>query len=132
MTDLELRIYAATVRGEAEGEGRDGMAAVAWVLKHRVARRQRGVVEICFEPLQFSIWNGDSRRRAEILQDTGPIHREAAAVCLDVWDGREPDITDRADHYFADYIDPPAWAATMLHTVTIGHHLFYDSQRRPA
>lgn len=128
MTDLELRIYAATVRGEAGGESEEGQAAVAWVIRHRVVRRHSSIIEVCFEPLQFSIWNSRSKRRAKLLASESTSHRNIQAICAGVWSGLVPDPTDGADHYHADYV-APSWRHAYRHTVTIGHHLFYDSKR---
>lgn len=128
MTDLELRIYTATVRGEAEGEGELGQSAVAWVIRHRVIRRHSSIIEVCFDPLQFSIWNSRSKRRAELLLAENSTHRRIQGICAEVWDGLIPDPTDGADHYHADYV-APSWRHAYRHTVTIGAHLFYDSKR---
>jgi hypothetical protein len=34
-------------------------------------------------------------------------------------------LTRGADHYFADYIKPPKWAAKMAYQAKVGRHLFY-------
>lgn len=129
MTDLELRVYATTVRGEAGGEGERGMAAVAWVVRNRVVRPPwpNGVVAVCLQPLQFSFWNGDSPRRAALLTDESELHRAADRICSAVWDKRQDDPTGGADHYHALAVRP-GWAETMLRTVTIGGHHFFNSK----
>lgn len=131
MKDLELRVLAATVRGEAEGEGRDGMVAVAWAIRNRVTRPRwpSDVISVVMQPKQFSFWNGDSKRRASLLKDESLKHREAEALCWQVWHDEIPDSTLGSDHYFAPALVPtPDWAGAMKETVTIGGHVFYDSR----
>lgn len=130
VTDLELRIYTATVIGEAGGEGVKGMAAVAWVIRNRVLNPgwPNGVVGVCLEPLQFSFWNGDSKRRAAVLMDESEVFRRAQKVCINVWTGASPDATGGATHYHSVTIRPP-WASALRHTTTIRNHVFYSESR---
>lgn len=132
MTDLELRVYTATVRGEAEGEGDDGMRAVAWALRNRVTRPRwpNSIIDVCLQPLQVSFWNGDSRRRAYLLRDESPLHRRAERLCIEVWDNLIPDPTGGADHWNTVGVDP-TWDDDMFLTTTIGRHEFFDSRRDP-
>lgn len=129
MTGLELRVYTTTVRDEAEGEGAEGMIAVAWALRHRVTRPgwPNDIIGVCFQPMQFSFWNGDSRRRAPLLRDESPLHRVAERICSAVWDSIIPDTTNGADHYHTLGVDP-IWDDNMLLTATIGNHEFFDSR----
>lgn len=132
MTDQELRIYAATVLGEAEGEGDFGMRLVAWVVRHRVERPRYpdSIIGVCFAPLQFSIWNGDSHRRAELLTAEDDAHWSAAALCIDVWTAdRDDDPTIGADHYFNPKLADPSWQHSMRKVEEYGNHVFYDSRR---
>ena len=126
MTDLERRVYAATVIGEAGGEGSDGMAAVAWVIRNRVTRSgwPNGVIGVCLQALQFSFWNGDSKRRAALLSDESQMHMRAANICTAVWMDEIPDPTGGADHYHTVDVSP-SWAAELTRTVTIKRHVFY-------
>lgn len=130
MTDLELRVYTATVRGEAEGEGAPGMIAVAWALRNRVTRPRwpNDIIGVCLQPLQVSFWNGDSKRRARLLRDESPRHRAAERICIAAWDSLAADPTDGADHYNTLKADPP-WDDDMFLTVTIKNHEFFDSRR---
>jgi len=131
MTEHEMHFGSWTCAGEAEGDGDEGMHAVGKVIKTRVLRRRSSILEVCFEPLQFSFWNGDSKRRSEIMLEWwGPRRMTWVNAFVSAWWG-DNDPTDGADHYYADYIDPPSWAATMKHTVTIGAHLFFYSTRGP-
>ena len=126
MTDLELRILTATVVLEAGGEGAKGMAGVAWVIRNRMARRPwpSGVAAVCLQPLQFSAWNGDHRRRAWALTDNSDTFRRAQRICIDVFSGATPEPTNGSDHYHTLSISP-SWASRLEKTATIRNHVFY-------
>jgi len=128
-----MRVLVATVRGEAEGEGAAGMAAVAWTVRNRVTRPRwpSDVISVCLQPKAFSFWNGDSKRRASLLKDESRKHHEAAAICWQVWFDAIPDNSLGADHYVNLTLADPEWRHTMRETVKIGDHTFYDSREGP-
>ena len=51
------RVVALTILGEARGEGKMGMYAVACVIQKRSIERSLTPAKVCHEPWQFSIWN---------------------------------------------------------------------------
>jgi hypothetical protein len=133
----DAQILALTLWAEARGEGRDGLIAVAWVIRNRVenpgwwGKSYRGV---CLKPKMFSCWNpgtdpnherllGQARR----LLDGGELDPKLVTcrtVAADVMGSPgpktptalgTPDPTGGSDHYFAPkaMVPPgscPSWA----------------------
>ncbi|MCF8533058.1 MAG: cell wall hydrolase [Reyranella sp.] len=146
----DVMTLARTLWGEARGEGRDGMVAVAWVIRNRAARTTfaggrigdaGAVARVCKAPWQFSCWNEGDPNRDRLLR-LGPDDcveqiRIAEAVLADPGLDAGADPTGGADHYHT--IDapawaqtwPPGWASTMAETARFGGHVFYNSQVRP-
>ncbi len=132
--DRTLQILARTLYGEARGEGRRGLEAVAAVILNRVARAAaRGgywwgttVAEVCQKPWQFSCWNrGDpNRRRIERVTDADPAFRLCLEVARAALAGALADPTGGACHYHAAAIRP-GWARGRTPSARIGRHLFY-------
>lgn len=131
---------ARTLWGEARGEGRLGMAAVAAVIMNRVAvARQHGnrfwwghdVTSVCRKPWQFSCWNEDDPNRAKLATVTADdsafdtalqIARQAVTGMLR--DLTAPPDAPGATHYHAQGITP-GWAVGQRPIAAIGRHLFY-------
>lgn len=125
-----LDTLARTIWGEARGEGRPGMQAVASVILNRAARPGwwgRGIAEICLKPAQFSCWLAADPNRHKLdavgADDAAfATAREIAALALA---GRLADYTFGATHYHA--VDTaPAWARGHVPCVVIGRHAFYN------
>ena len=81
----EERIVALTILGEARGEGKRGMYAVACVIQLRSEQRKLTVAQVCHQPWQFSVWNagnGKIKKERELwgLWDSNmaPYARELA------------------------------------------------------
>ena len=132
MTDLDVLFGAATLLGEAEGEGDLGMELVAWVIRNRVARSRwpSTVVGVVLDDFDFSFWNSDSRRRAQLLTDRDPAYWNALGILTRAWDAdHEDDPTDGSDHYFNPKVADPSWQHKMFKTLEYKHHLFLDSRR---
>lgn len=119
-----LPIPVLTLLAEAGGEGFDGMVAVGNVIRNRAAKRGLTVEEVCLQRLQFSCWNDKGVTVYRYAERNRAIWQDA----LTAWQvsGTE-DITDMADHYFADYIAMPKWARGMTETVRVGRHRFFKS-----
>lgn len=126
-----------TIYGEARNQPYAGLLAVGWVVKNRLARRWGKVAptisDICTQHLQFSCWNKNDPNRETILRATDDIPEflRCSGAAAEVLLGVRPDPTNGADHYFTvdkpkgARVWPPAWAASMTHTATIGGHIFY-------
>ncbi|WP_422930155.1 cell wall hydrolase [Singulisphaera sp. PoT] len=129
MTDVD--VLARTLFGEARGESRIGMIAVANVVMNRVAARRwwgRTVPEVCQKPYQFSCWNQNDPNRAVILavNASHPIFAQALAIAADAVAGTLADVTNGAVAYYARGTPQPKWAAGHIACAEIGHHIFFD------
>ncbi len=132
-----LDVVAKTLWGEARGEGRTGMKAVAHVIKNRADISKQnggywwgnGLVGVCKKPWQFSCWNKSDPNRAK-LEGSKLYSNLSFSVALEVAEevltGQSADITNGANHYHTKDMDSyPKWAAEAKPVAEIGNHLFY-------
>lgn len=127
----ELALLMLCVYWEARGEPPQGQYAVACVVKNRVLRGGwlgEGWAGVILKPFQFSSFNSTDKQHFPVpLSD--PQYGPCLMVSKHVYDGTVPDPTGGATHYYAAFgpgaIPPPAWAATMTKTVTIGNQVFF-------
>jgi len=114
---------ALTMWREGRGESALAKLAIWWVIKNRLALGRWGgsIVEVVTAKWQFSCFNtGDPN---SVLF---PKPKDWAwAECFEAIERDEPDPTNGATHYFANWIPKPAWAEKMIQTVIIGKHEFY-------
>lgn len=127
MTDQE--VLARTIWGEARGEKKEGMAAVASVILNRT--RKGGwfgetITQVCKKPWQFSCWNQDDPNCQKMLEitDMDPQYAQALVIAQKAVDGELPDSTGGATHYH-EYKILPKWAKDLKKTTQIGNHIFY-------
>ncbi|SDF87966.1 Cell Wall Hydrolase [Limimonas halophila] len=127
----DLHAAALTLIGEARGEGRDGMTAVAWVIRNRVAdpRWPGRPARVAREPKQFSAWNrraGNLGNLHRMLQAgfRDELYRSARAIAAGVFADLLADPTGGATHYHTTNITP-AWADGDKETARLGSHVFY-------
>lgn len=139
VTEQGRDVLARTLWGEARGEGLAGMIAVAWSIRNRVGTDLHndglpdwwgeGYIEVCKKPYQFSCWNkGDPNQ--PFLSGARQIPFRELAQCRlaadQVIDGKVPDPTSGATHYYATTMpSAPKWAAGAKKTLTLGHHIFF-------
>lgn len=145
----EIDILARTLWGEARGEGRSGIEAVAAVIVNRrdlarayLAKRpdrsrhplfgSGTLASACLanpeSPYrQFSCWNVNDPNRAKLERVTADD--AAFRQCLDIARlAVEKALADRtrgATHYYDVRINPPKWTVGATPTVEIGHHRFF-------
>lgn len=133
----ELEVAAITVWGEARGEGRAGMEAVAWVLRHRArdGRHGRSLVQVARRPRQFSCWEDPNvKALAEAIakqKATPSSYVKAYDATRAVLRDEVPDPVQGATHYYAPkgMIPPgrvPKWAVNKTPCAVIGGHLFFN------
>lgn len=135
----DLTYLALTIWGEARGEGREGMRAVAHVIKNRRDspndRRYGSTIrQVCTKPWQFSCWNANDPNskkldpaKMEALNPATPdgnSWRVAKQIAYSVLAGVLPDITNGATYYHTKAVDP-SWDDDMKLVATVGRHLFY-------
>lgn len=134
--DAEIAIVAATLWGEARGQGKEGMRAVAWVVANRLRRKYQGkssCAAVCQAPFQFSCWNANDPnlpRMRRIAAAPDAPYLEACAIARELvtsgLQGKDP--TNGATHYYARSLRPPAyWARGKSPCAEIGAHLFYNN-----
>lgn len=123
-------VVAATLWGEARGEGEQGIQAVLNVIMNRAKDNFGKARDVVLMPHQFEVWqkvsdpeafslnlarqNRDDRTYQKIIR---LVDRAAS--------GKLPDITGGALFYFNPKNASPSWAKKMQKTATIGHHEFY-------
>lgn len=120
-------VVAAVIIGEAGGEGREGMRAVASVIQNRT-NKWRNSYRIATAPLQFSAYNGYANRQ-EILVNRAKKHPHwtyAVELATQLETSSVEDNTDGSDHYHNTTV-APRWADKMTFKTRIGGHLFYKS-----
>ncbi len=137
----DIDIIAATIIGEAGGEGYKGMTAVKNVLQNRADKKSTIPAREALRPKQFSMWNkatagvsvpedfAEDGRPASIqsIIDMYKTHSKwTTAVTLAK--SKIKDITGNATKYYASAgaqeIDPPYWAKDWKDPITIGNHTF--------
>lgn len=120
----ELIMSALALWREAQSEPKEGKQGVWNVIKNRAERPGRfgkGFSGVVTKPLQFSSFNRTDSMSSKFPKANDPSWIE----CLRVVSEDQADNTFGADHYFADYIEPPSWADGMAETIKIGRHRFF-------
>lgn len=129
ISDEQVDLVARTAYGEARGEGRAGMQAVAEVVKNRLESPHfpDTIDEVVKQPFQFSSWNKSDKNREKLLSVTenDEQFRTAREVTYDVFKCDHSEITGGADHYHADSIRP-YWADESKESARVGNHIFYN------
>lgn len=125
----ERDVLARTLWGEARGEGRRGMQAVANVIMRRVQFPRwwgRDVISVCRAPWQFSVWNPDDRNLPLLLavDKRDREFRVALEVAEQAIGGQLADITNQADHYHTHAVQP-LWSRGQTPVATLGNHRFF-------
>jgi N-acetylmuramoyl-L-alanine amidase len=127
----ELEVMALTVWGEARGEGAEGQAAVAWVIRNR-ARWPRhswwgdDIRSVCLRPWQFSVWNARDPNRDKMLDldSHDPSLAGIREICRKVLADEIPDPTEGCTHYCTQ-VSRPEWKRGRLPRKSVGRHAFY-------
>ena len=124
---------AATMWGEARGEGRTGMGFVGHVIMNRAAADFRGSnpTEVALYHKQFSCWNQNDPNRekltVEYLENTTGEERvawdNAKSLAYYILNG-SADYTGGALHYHAKTVNPN-WSSDYTVTRVEGSHIFY-------
>jgi spore germination cell wall hydrolase CwlJ-like protein len=134
-TKEDIEWLGRNIYFEARGEDLLGKMAVAFVTLNRVIDRRwpSSIKGVITQKKQFSWYNGGyvpPIRNEKLYKECLDI----AEMCVQLYndmakaDGYITDgITNGSDHYFATWIEPPVWAASMKYVGKVGAHLFYKS-----
>lgn len=130
---LPENIVAATLTGEARGEGEKGMQAVLNVLMNRLKYAKETdlnkLKDVSLARKQFSIWNDKKtdEQKAAFVNKMRKTPQWATAIKLidNAKNGKLPDITGNATFYHTNKVDPD-WSDTFVKTNIIGNHIFYN------
>jgi hypothetical protein len=141
-------IIAATIVGEARGEGKDGMTAIKNVIDNRAYKRNSSAAGESIRPKQFSMWNTatsgvsvkkdfDTSKLKSIIEKYKKYgaweyaHQIAGLSTTDTTDGstlyysllKYKDLDNPRDGD-EEKKDPPYWTKTWEPTIVIGNHKF--------
>lgn len=132
-SDEEVSIVARTLWGEARGEGKRGMQAVASVIltrKRMAWLGARSAAAVCLARKQFSCWNPDDPNVAllgRIARAPDAAYVMAETIAREVVAEDLEDITFGATHYVATTLRRrPSWLAGKRPCIVIGRHEFYN------
>jgi spore germination cell wall hydrolase CwlJ-like protein len=135
VSEKDRDILARTLWGEARGESSAGLLAVAWTIRNRVNDGKtkswwgEGYAGVCQKPYQFSCWNKNDPNYASLSGAKQIPFRELAEARIaadQVIDGKVPDPTGGATHYYATTMaNAPTWAKRANQTLKLGHHVFF-------
>ena len=122
-----MNIMAATLIGEAGGEGIKGMQAVANVIMNRADGDFAKTGLVCVRPYQFSMWNKKQDQIESVVAKAQqhPRWKDAMLLVQQAKDGTLQDITDGSTFYFNPKLAKPSWASDFEKTTSIGNHVFY-------
>lgn len=136
----DLHVMAATIWGEARGDGTEGMEAVARVIINRFYARKwftgyrldngikiPDIKQTCLKKYQFSCWNRHDPNFSKILRltDTDKTFCLCKEIAARVISGKLPDFTNNATFYHTRNIFPE-WAKHHSPCYETTHHLFYN------
>ena len=118
----DIFILAQNAYHESRSEGHDGMVSVTEVVLNRMGD-SKSAKDIITEPKQFSWTNNKKVRWQKHFNSDGMSDSIIAVIDAVMFD---EDITNGADHYHADYVEP-YWAKHMVAVNKVGSHIFYTS-----
>ena len=105
------------VLGESEGEGFQGMLAVAYAINNR------GYMKGVYGLKAISVRSGAFWRGSR--QIASPTVSEAQKAVRWAYWHPEKDLTHGATHWEGTVFKKPYWAKHMTKTLTVGHQAFY-------
>lgn len=130
---LPDNIIAATILGEARGEGEKGMQAILNVLQNRLKYAKETnfdkIKDIALQRYQFDVWTSrkTDEQKAEFVNKMRKTPQWATAVKLveRARQGKLEDLTNNATFYHTNKIEPN-WADSFTKTNILGNHIFYN------
>ena len=135
-------VMALTMYGEARGEPVEGQIAVGWVIKNRAVAWNKGIIEICIQPEQFSCWNENDPNYtilitlAKLIESfyTGigyhgnEMYNQCRYLAIGISDSTIQDNTKGALNYLTVSLmkspNRPSWAVKLENCPIIGNQVF--------
>jgi N-acetylmuramoyl-L-alanine amidase len=119
------QVVAAVLLAEARGEGREGMVAVAEVMRRRADAQGTTMLGVA-RPGAFSSLNGKTHERLLSEFRHHPLFPAALEISRTAYNqpGRLRNITQGATH-FTHKAERPYWALGHAPVAVIGNHAFY-------
>ena len=128
----EQNIIAQTLLGEARGEGKAGMYAVACVIKQRMINRKQTAQKVCLARSQFDYWVQHKRVKwddinrsnvRQLMRTNTELVRYAKMLAINI-NRVDLNYTKNADHYCT--LDTHNyWTKGRKPVAVIGQHKFY-------
>ena len=139
---IDQECLSRAIYYEARSESRLGQLAVAEVVMNRVSHRlsPNNVCDVVYEGTDRSTglsWRGTNEScQFSFTCDGSEMRRppdggqwaEAQRIAAHAMMGLSTPVTGDATHYHANYVNP-YWAPRLVHTQTIGAHIFYRFPR---
>jgi spore germination cell wall hydrolase CwlJ-like protein len=113
------KIVAMTILGEARGEGKSGMYAVACVIQQRSKNRGITPAQACRQKWQFSCWNDG--KESHSLKTSQGIYAKFLAINLH---RLQLSYVKNADHYCTLNTNNK-WTRKSKPVKVIGNHKFF-------
>ncbi|HOS15595.1 MAG TPA: cell wall hydrolase [Bacteroidales bacterium] len=131
---MDAYIVAATVWGEARGEGPRGQQAVLNVIMNRSKNDFSNARGVVLKRKQFSMWNNISNPEEYALslarsKSNDKIYKQILQLVDAARTGRLPDITKGATHYYNPELADPVWGRNM-DKIKIGKHVFGQADKK--
>lgn len=130
-TSDDLDTLVRTMCGEADNQGPDGLAAVCWTIKNRLAFNAwwggSSIKAVCLHQGQFSCWNpGPDRERIEKIDEFSDHYAAVLKIAQMILDGAWPDPT-RGSTTYKVMGTHASWDAAVqaLKPISIGAHDFW-------
>lgn len=128
----DLQMIGLTVYQEAAGEPWEGKVAVAHVILTRARQAKRSILDVVFDPWDFSAWNTESPTRMALDTMDPKVWAECYFAAVGAAGGFLPDPTQGADHYLNEAATRagrkdgglPSWFDEAKVTARIGKHTF--------
>lgn len=124
----ERIVVAKTILGEARGESKQAMKAVAAVIKVRAKERNMSYREVCLQRKQFSCWNANdpNRKKLSALLESHPAAEWAWHLACNI-DSIDTSLVRNANHYMTSSLwrkGTVSWARGKRPVATVGCHVF--------
>jgi spore germination cell wall hydrolase CwlJ-like protein len=117
--ESDEKVIACTILGEARGEGKAGMYAVAALIQRRAIERKISPAKVCLQKYQFSCNNKGIQ--TNLLKTP---QAEYALELANNINSLDTSFIKQANHYHTKSVSP-YWSKGQKPVAVIGNHIFY-------